>query len=75
MQISGAVFQGKGTASKCKGSKIKHIWCFQGVTESHSGWSIVSKAERVAEEEVREGASGKIMLGICRTLEFVMCSF
>lgn len=45
------------------------------MTESHSGWSIVSKAERVAEDEVREGAGGKIILGIYRTLEFVMCSF
>ena len=55
MQISGAVFQGKGTARKCKASKIKHLWCFQDVAESHLGWSRVNKAERVAEDEVREG--------------------
>lgn len=48
--------------------KIKHLWCFQDVAESHLGWSRVNKAERMAEDEVREG-------GIYRTSEFVLCTF
>lgn len=33
-------------AGKCKCSKIKHTWCFQGVAENHSGWSRMNKGER-----------------------------